>query len=424
MTIAKHIATLALALATLGAGAQDLDPAAPAQKNPVFLVGATVHTLRGRTIEDGVVAFNEGVITLVADRSVMSRISLAPGTEVIDVSGHHLYPGLIDAVTILGLREVSAVRATRDSNEVGAITPEVRAYVAVNPDSTVIPTARSAGVLTVGVFPTGGLVQGRASVLTTDGWTTEDLAIERDAGMVIDFDPKRTDELDTLVENATAYAQAHDQTDLRLEAMTTILPGPDQNPVFLRADSFDEITKGVNWALAHALDPVIVGGRDAHLCAQLLRSTDTPVIIGGTFGFPKRPDSAYDEPYTLPKKLQDAGVAWALTMSGRFAHERNLPDAAAIAVAHGLDHDAALHAITLGAAKILGVSDRIGSIERGKHATIVVTTDDILDVRAHPVLAFIRGRAISLDNKQTDLRDTYREKYRQLGIIDADESDD
>jgi len=420
MTPTRILIALTLALATLGATAQDLAPAAPPQDHPIFLVGATVHTISGRTITDGVVAFSDGEITIVADRSVMSRISLSPDTEVIDVSGHHIYPGLIDAVTILGLREVSAVRATRDSNEVGAMTPEVRAYVAVNPDSTVIPTARTAGVLTVGVFPTGGLVQGRASVITTDGWTNEDLAVKRDAGVVIDFNPDRADELDTLIENTTAYAQAHDETDQRLDAMTTILPGPDQNPVFLRAGSYDEITKAVNWATAHDLDPVIVGGRDAHLCAELLRATNTPVIVGGTFAFPKRPDSPYDEPYTLPTKLHDAGVDWALTMGGRFAHERNLPDAAGIAVAHGLDHAAALHAVTLGAAEILGVDDTLGSIERGKHATLVVTTGDILDVRSYPVRAYIQGRAVDLENKQTELRDTYREKYRQLGIIDED----
>ena len=421
MTHTRLVTILALALAALGARAQDLAPAAPPQDHPIFLVGATVHTIAGETIEDGVVAFIDGDITLVADRSVMSRISLSPDTEVIDVSGHHVYPGLIDAVTILGLREVSAVRATRDSNEVGPITPEVRAYVAVNPDSTVIPTARTAGILAVGVFPTGGLVPGRASVIVTDGWTTEDLAIERDAGVVIGFDPDRVDELDTLIERAKAYHQDHDETDQRLEAIGTILPGEDQNPVFIRAESLDRITRGVEWALSHDLDPVIVGGRDAHLCADLLASTQTPVIVGGTFGFPKRADAPYDEPYTLPLKLEQGGIDWALTMAGRFAHERNLPDAAAIAVAHGLDADDALRAITLAPARMLGVADRIGSIERGKDATIIVTTGDVLDTRAHVTHAYINGRAVDLSNKQTQLRDTYREKYRQLDMIAPDD---
>jgi imidazolonepropionase-like amidohydrolase len=405
--------------------AQDLDPAAPAQQNPIFLVGATVHTVSGDTIENGVVSFSEGTIGLVGHaEDIMPRVTLGPDTKIIDLTGHHIYPGLIDSVTVLGLEEVSAVRATLDKNEVGNMTPEVRAYVAVNPDSTVIPTARTNGVLSFGVFPTGGRIPGRASILVADGWTTEDLALERDAGVIISFDPEKTDELDLIFDQTVAYAQHHDRTDQKLEALTTVLPGDEQNPVFLLADSFDAITGAIRWAQSRDLDPIIVGGRDAHLCTELLVETGTPVIVGGAFDFPKRSDSPYDEPYTLAAKLDRAGVDWALTMSGRFGHERNLPDAAAICVAHGLDHAAALEGITLAAARILGVDDRIGSIEQGKHATLIVTDGDILDVRTTLHSAYIQGRTIDLDNKQTDLRDTYMEKYRQLGLVEDDDNDE
>ena len=353
----KQTATLitTLAIAATGALAQDLEHTAPAQSSPVFLVGATVHTVSGDTIENGVVSFSDGIIGIVGKADdIMPRISLGPDTQLIDLSGKHLYPGLIDSVTILGLEEVSAVRATRDKDEVGDMTPEVRAYVAVNPDSTVIPTARTNGILSFGVFPTGGTIPGRASVLKADGWTTEDLAIERDAGVIISWprmrytgdnakrQRERRDEriaaLDEVFANAAAYAAEHDLRDLKLEALGTVLDSAeDQNPVFINANDYDQITAAVNWAIDTGLDPVIVGGRDAHLCTDLLASTDTPVIIGGTYGFPKRNDGAYDEPYTLPAKLEAAGVKWSLTMSGRFAHERNLPEAMGISVAHGLD---------------------------------------------------------------------------------------
>ncbi len=415
----RFTSALAATLLASSALAQDLDPAAPAQQNPIFLVGATVHTISGDTIENGIVSFSEGTIGLVGRaEDIMPRISLGPDTKIIDLTGHHIYPGLIDSVTRLGLEEVSAVRATLDKNEVGNMTPEVRAYVAVNPDTTVIPTARTNGVLSFGVFPTGGRIPGRASILVADGWTTEDLALERDAGVIIAFDPEKTDELDLIFDQTVAYAQHHDRADQKLEALTTVLPGDEQNPVFLLADSFDAITGAVRWAQSRDLDPIIVGGRDAHLCTDLLVETGTPVIVGGAFDFPKRADSPYDEPYTLAAKLDRAGVDWALTMAGRFGHERNLPDAAAICVAHGLDHDAALEGITLAAARILGVDDRIGSIEQGKHATLIVTDGDILDVRTTLHSAYIQGRTIDLDNKQTDLRDTYMEKYRQLGLLE------
>lgn len=424
-----------LAIAASGAMAQDLEHTAPAQDHPIFLVGATVHTVSGETIENGVVSFSDGILGIVGKADdIMPRISLSPDSEIIDLSGKHLYPGLIDSVTVLGLEEVSAVRATLDKNEVGDMTPEVRAYVAVNPDSTVIPTARANGVLTFGVFPTGGTIPGRASILNADGWTTEDLALERDAGLVINWPrmrysgtnakrqrerrDQRIEALNEVFANAIAYNASHTDRDLRLEAIATALPGENQNPVFINADDYDQITAGVNWAVELGLKPVIVGGRDAPLCTDLLVSTNTPVIVGGTYNFPKRDDGAYDEPYTLPAKLQAAGVQWSLTMSGRFAHERNLPEAMGISVAHGLDHESALRGITLNAANILGVGDRLGSIESGKLATLVVTDGDILDVTSIVEHAWIAGSKIELTNKQTELRDKYREKYRQLEIID------
>ncbi|MGJ8637207.1 MAG: amidohydrolase family protein [Phycisphaerales bacterium] len=403
--------------------AQDLAPSAPPQSNPVILVGATAHTISGETIQNALVSINEGKIGMVgrADE-ILPRISLSENTQIIDLSGKHIYPGLIDSVTTLGLQETSAVRATLDHNEVGPMTPEVRAYVAVNPDSTVIPVARTNGILTAGVFPTGGALPGRASIIYTDGWTTEDLALDRDAGLIISLSDNNTDNLDEIFAQAVSYAQAHNETDQRLDAITTVLAPNDenknQNPVFMRANSYDQITKSINWALKHNLKPILVGGRDAHLCTDLLTSTNTPVIIGGTYTFPKRTDSAYDARYTLPQKLDDAGVRWSLTMSSRFGHERNLPDAAAIAVAHGLSQEAALHSITLGAAQILGIDHLIGSIEPGKHATLIVTDGNILETTTLVEAAYIQGRSIDLSNKQTELRDTYREKYRQLDMID------
>tara|TARA_R110002073_G_scaffold152651_2_gene307178 strand:+ start:89345 stop:90619 length:1275 start_codon:yes stop_codon:yes gene_type:complete len=424
MKITTHIVALAataIASITTSTIAQDLAPSAPPQDHPIFLVGATAHTVSGETIHNAVVSMNEGKIWIVGEADqIMPTLSLSQDSEIIDLSGMHIYPGLIDSVTNLGLEETSAVRATLDHNEVGDMTPEVRAFVAVNPDSTVIPVARTNGVLSVGVFPTGGAIPGRASILSTDGWTTEDLALVRDAGLIISLSDNNTDDLNEIFDQAESYRHAHDKADQRLEAISTVLEGDNQNPVFMRANSFDQITNSINWALARNLDPIIVGGRESYLCTDLLASTNTPVIIGGTYQFPKRTDSPYDASYTLSQTLENAGVQWSLTMSSRFGHERNLPDAAAIAVAHGLSPQAALHGITLGAAQILGVDHLIGSIEKGKHATLIITDGDILETTTVVQAAYIQGRSIDLGNKQTELRDTYREKYRQLGLIKSD----
>ncbi len=435
----KILTTLTLFTAT--ALSQNLTPAAEPQDHPIFLVGATVHTISGETIENGVVSITEGRIGIVADHEIMSRIRLSSDTEIIDLTGKHLYPGMIDSITKLGLQEISAVRAMNDYNEVGDMTPEVRAYVSVNPDSIVIPTARSNGILTFGVFPTGGTIPGRASILQPEGWTNEDMTITRDAGLIINWPRMRNtgknkskanerrdqtlENINTIFDNATTYATKHTETDLQLEAITTVLPSDSQNPIFINANDYDQITAAINWAISRNLRPIIVGGRDAHLCTDLLLATNTPVIIGGTYNFPKRADAPYDQPYTLPAKLEQAGVLWSLTMSGRHAHERNLPEAIAITLAHSADlgftQEAALRGITLNAATILGLDDQLGSIETGKSATLFVTDSNILDVTSIVTHAWIQGRSIDLANKQTKLRDKYQEKYRQLDMIESDD---
>ena len=439
----RTLTTIAAAALCSGAGAQDLTTTAPAQSNPVFLVGATVHTGTGEVIENGVVSFSEGRIGLVGRADdIMPRVRLTADTQVIDLSGKHVFAGIIGAVTMLGLDEISSVRAMRDFDEVGDATPEVRAYVAVNPDSTLIPVVRTNGVLTAGVFPTGGLIPGRASVISMDGWTNEDMAIDRDAGVIINWpsmrprtnrfdeaddepDTGRIDErlaaLDDWFDQAEAYRKAQSPAaDLRLQALTTVLPGqPEgrtQNPVFINADDYDQIVAAVNWAATRELKPVVVGGRDAGLCTDLLKAHDAAVIVSGVHRFPKRADSAFDDAFTLPARLEAAGVRWCLASGAETGHERNLIDNAAMAVAYGLPLDAGLRSITSSAAQILGVGDELGTIENGKRATLIVTDGHALEVTTTVEHAFIDGRKIDLSNKQTELRDKYREKYRQLGV--------
>lgn len=159
---------------------------------------------------------------------------------------------------------------------------------------------------------------------------------------------------------------------------------------------------------------MIVGGRDAPLRADLLKRHDAPVIVLGIGNFPKRDDTGCDDAFTLPARLQAAGVRWCFASGEETAHERSLPYHAGRAVAYGLDHDAALRAVTLSAAEILGVDDRLGSLEPGKAATLIIADADPLEVTTHVTAAYINGRAIDLTSKQSKLADKYREKYKQL----------
>ncbi len=434
-----RLVTSSLLLATASnAGAQDLGHKAPPQSSPIAITNATIHPMSGPSIGTGYVLFDKGVITEIGEGE---RVFTAT-TQVIDAEGMHVYPGLIAPVTQMGLTEIAALRQTSDNNEVGSTTPEVLAAVAVNPDSTLIPVTRANGILTFGSFPTSGSVPGRISVLSADGWTWEDMAVKLDAGMAINWpsmrpsnnwwadEPdarqmeriqNRLDEIDELFQHAISYRDG-DRTprDLRLDAMLDVIPSSDGsapvNPVFISASDVDQINAAVTWAIDLGLRPVIVGGFDAPLSAELLRQHDVPVIISGTHRFPRRSDAPHDEAFTLPIDLTDLGIRWCMASTDDTAHERNLPYNVSKAVAFGLDHDAGMRGLTIETARILEIDTLVGSLEPGKQATLIVTSGSPLEVVTNPVMAFVQGRQISLESKQSDLAEKYREKYRQIGL--------
>jgi len=447
--------TLMMLLVATPALAQDLGHKAPAQAEPVVIQNATVHTVSGATLSNAWVYFTGGKIEGLGD-GPMPRF--AQSVRMIDGAGKHVYPGLIAPYSQVGLTEIAAVRATLDMGEVGQATPEVRAVVAVNPDSTLIPVTRANGVLLAGVFPQtnfggllnyfdgpGGLIPGRAGVVRLDGWTWEDMTVVPDIGLVINWplsrpivatwmdrseddqqkDIDRTHRiLDEMITGAKSYAatraaDASLPTDLRFEAMRALFAaGAAKRPILAMCGDADQIRSAVSFCAKHSLKCIIVGGAEAPQCAELLKRHSVPVIVSnGTMRFPRRDDSAYDEAYTLPARLEAAEIDWCLASGEETPHERNLPYSAAMAAAHGLAPDAALRSITLSAAKILGIADRYGSLETGKSATLFIADGDILEVSTNVEACFIDGRALDMDDKHKALERKYREKYRQSGQI-------
>ena len=202
--------------------------------------------------------------------------------------------------------------------------------------------------------------------------------------------------------------------------MLSVIPHSDgsapDNPVYISANDVDQINAAVTWAIDLGLRPVIVGGTDAPLSAELLKQYDVPVIITGTHKFPKRADAPHDGAFTLPIELTDLGIRWCMSSADDTAHERNLPYNVSKAVAFGLDHDAGMRGLTIDTARILEIDDLVGSLEPGKQATLIVTTGSPLEITTNPVMAFVQGRQISLKSKQSELAEKYREKYRQLGL--------
>lgn len=444
------ITTIAAAAITAAAGAQDLIHKAPPQETPIAITGVTIHTVSGDTIENGTLAFEDGRFTRIGTQNTAPR----RGYEVIDLSGknYHAWPGLIAPNTELGLTEIGSLRDTQDAGELGDFAPEVRAGTAVNPDSTLIPVARANGILIAGAFPSRGIVPGRSSVIKLDGWTSEDMSVLDVAGLVIDWPRMRPfqsrfiqateaqqrerieeqlEEIDTFFEDADAYRRAKKAdptypTDIVLEAVLDHLPasanaGPNK-PVHILANDADEITASIDWALSKGMNPIIVGGADAHLVTDKLSEHDVPVILRGLHSQPRRQDSAYDESYTAPSRLQAAGIRFCIDSSEETPHVRGLPYEAAMAARHGqrdgsFTADDAVRAITLSTAEILGIADDYGSIDRGKSATFFITDGHVLDVRSRVLHAFIDGKELDLTSKHTQLRDKYIEKYEQLNML-------
>ena len=435
--MAALLACLWSALASAPAFAAVPVPAAP-QTRPVALVGGTIHTVSGPVIPGGVLVFEGGRITAIGPDA-----AIPVDAERVDVTGKHVYPGLVNAASTLGLIEIDAVRATRDHAEVGGITPHVRAESAVNPESELIPVARSNGVLAVVTMPTGGRICGTSALLGLDGWTWQDLTLRAPIGMHVNWPKMAVDrapaspdsvekkqrlerdraleELRQVFEDARAYAQAKRAAgkppdhDLRWEALLPVLEG--KIPLVVTADEMLQIESAVEFAARERLRLVILGGYDAPRCAALLKEHDVPVIVSYTQRSPRRPDEAYDNSYTVPARLHAAGVRFAIAQVPSPWNARNVPFQAATAVGFGLPAGEALKAITLYPSQILGFADRLGSLEVGKDATLFVSDGDPLENGTRVERAFISGRAIDLTNRQTTLYEKYREKYRREGIL-------
>lgn len=407
-------------------------PGAPQQK-PIALVGGRIFTMTAGTIENGTVLFDRGKIIAVG-----TAVSIPPDAVQIDCRGKNIYPALFAPHTTIGLIEIEAVRATRDVTEVGTFNPNVRADVAYNPDSEVIPTVRSNGILVATVAPEGGLISGIASIMQLDGWTREDIALHQKAALVVNFPSLRPyrapwvrrspqeqrrdaerqiESLYDFFRQAQMYARAaaaglaDAQRDIRFEAMRPVFDGT--MPVMIRCWEYKQILRAIEFAKYFRLRAILVGCSDAWRCLDQIKESGYPVIVGRVHSLPLRDEEGYDIPYRLPALLDSAGIRFAIGDAG-FWQQRNLPFQAGTAVGFGLRNDAALRAITLSPAEIFGVADRIGSIEVGKDATLIVSSGDILDTPTSRIeMAFVQGRRVSLDSKQTRLAEKYRQRYRQ-----------
>lgn len=423
----KYTLFTLLSLAASAVVAQVPAPVPP-QNHPVVLTGATLHVGNGTVIEQAAVTFEKGKITYAGPASGAPAVANA---DRIDVSGQHIYPGLIQPNTQLGLNEVESVRATRDEREVGLLNPNVRALVAYNTDSDVLPTIRANGVLMVQATPLGGTLAGQSSVMQLDAWNWEDAVIKADEGQHLNWPAlpgptvpaataaeltrereKLLQELTALFQDAAVYQPgSFDKQNFKLAAMKGLFDGSKK--LYLHANYAKEIIEGVRFAQkAGVKSIVLVGGRDAWRITDFLRDNQIPVILSGVHALPGLAGDDTDLPYKTPYLLQQAGILYGLDYSASLHGVRNLPFIAGTAAAHGLSPEQALMAVSANTARILGVDAQVGTIEAGKDATLVVSAGDLLDMRTNNVThAFIQGRHINLTDKQKYLYQKFKAKY-------------
>lgn len=422
---------------TAGFSQPDIYPA-PENKGLIFITHATIHVGNGQVIENGSILINKGKIEKTG-----AGLEAPSGATVMDVQGKQVYPGLINSISNLGIKEVEgAVPGQDDYDELGEITPSIRSIVAYNTDSRVINILRSNGILLSNVIPqsedgSSNLISGTSTVVQMDAWNWEDAAYRMDGQMHLNMpsltprrqrfssgqaDPGREDAVKRALDQiesvkiffrkAKSYLAeaAHTATNLNYEATKNLFSGKQK--LFVHCNGVKEMLLAADFKKEFGFDVVIVGGADSWQIAPLLKQNNIPVILGQPHSLPVGIDDDVDQPYKTPYLLQKAGVLFAICDVDGTTRGRNLMFNAGTAAAYGLTREEALSAITLNAARILGIDDITGTIEAGKDANIVVSDGDILDMEHSIVdMAFIQGRKINLDNKQTRLAERYLLKY-------------
>ncbi len=442
----KFLALMFAVVATVAVNAQSDG----AQQNRIGRAGtfaitnARIVPVSGPVIENGTIVISAGKITAVG-----AGVSVPSGAERIDGKGLSVYPGMIDAGTALGLAEVTqGANATMDMIETGSMNANAKAITAVNPHTSHVNVTRVNGITAVMSAPRGGLISGQGAVINLNGATQGEMSVVPEFGLVINFPRISTfggfggggfggggqqidfneairrrdtqiDELKKIFRDAENYVRAREAyskdnslpyraVDLRMDAMTPYIRG--ERPVMLTVERERDIRAAVNFVKEMRLKGIIVGGQEAHLVANELKANDVAVIYTNIYSLPVRPDDPYDFLFAVPAELQRAGVRFAISTGDTGAEVRDLPYHAGLAGAYGLSREEALKSVTLYPAQILGVADRMGSLEVGKMANVVVTDGDLLDPRTNIKHMFIGGRMIPLTSRHTDLFDSFKDR--------------
>lgn len=413
--------------------AQETIYPAPEYKGLLFIKNGTVHTGNGQVLTNATIQVSNGKIEKIGTNLPIP----VDDVKVFDATGKHVYPGLIMSNTNTGLREIASyVRGSNDYRELGELNPNVKAIVAYNTDSRIINTLRSNGILLANISPEGQLLAGSSSVVQFDAWTWEDAAYKNNTAMNFYMPsllvrtrnfgggapPSETDQVKAALERIemvknffreakSYFAQKNPAaTNLKFEAVKPLFDKTER--LFVHCSLVKEMLIAVDFVKEFGFDVTVVGGSESWQIAPLLKQHNISVVLQQMHALPTAEDDDIDQPYKTPAALQQAGVLYAITDEDGNTTGRNLAFNAGTAATYGLSKEEALQAITLNAAKILGIADRTGSIEPGKDANIIISEGDLLDMRSSIIThAFIQGRNVDLNDKHKMLNERYKKKY-------------
>lgn len=426
----KHTLLTVFAFGMIGLQAQQTP--GDKQIETVSITGATLHLGNGAVIEKGTIVFSDGILMEIG-----SADEIQVSGNVIDATGKHVYPGFILANSSLGLGEIDAVRATRDFDELGTFLPHVRSLIAYNAESKVVESMRPNGILIAQATPRGGRISGTSSIVQLDAWNWEDAAIKTDDGIHMNWPntyqtkyfsfgsvrisganddyQKQLAELKDYLSQARAYGKVSSPKERHLpfEAMQGIFSGDARFYIHVKREK--EIRDALDLLEEFEIEnAVLVGGHEAYKVMDRIKEHNIPVIVSKVHSLPLQEDDDYDRPYKNAAELSRNGILVALENSGQMErmNGRNLPFYAGTVSSFGLNDEEALSLITLNPAKILGIDDRYGSLEKGKSATLFISEGNPLDMRTNELSrAFIDGREINLETHQTKLWKRYMGKF-------------
>ena len=396
-------------------------------KTGVFaLTNANIQTVTNGVINNGTIVLSGGKITEIG-----TNVTVPSGATTIDCKGLWIYPGAIDGGTSVGLLEFGQVPVASDQEDEGQIIPQMRALTAVNPNTPIIPVTRVSGVTTVIVNPSGGLMPGIASLMNLHGYVPDQMYAGFE-GVVVNFPntgrrgffDRRTDEE---IKKATekALTQLNDTWDKavqyhkidsaakgksskyypELQALLPVVRG--EKPLMIEANASKDITAALKWIKdRHIKKAILTGVAEGWRVADEIAKANIPVVTGPVLALPSRDSDRYDKAYANPGLMKKAGVKVALRTTDT-ENVRNLFYNAGFAAAYGMGKEEALKSITITSAEIFGVADKLGSLEKGKSATLFICDGDPFETKTQIKNVFIDGWQMPMNTRQTDLYEEF-----------------